>query len=151
MLLMEESTKTILQAKVFDFALSELVLSHRESFEPLWTVDSWVKFLIWNALNCGLSGERESLEMFANSLGDDFSIPMRRIFFERTFIDLGLKLYGDPAEKNILLRSSSQNLEITFENLENALFQAKLVGKVDTNQENWSKVKNGFLIPWKSS
>ncbi len=34
----------------------ELIYSKRDSFKPLWSVDSWVKFLIWAALNCGLSG-----------------------------------------------------------------------------------------------
>ena len=64
---MENAIKTSLQAKVFDFAIAELVLLHRERFKPLWTVESWVKFLIWMALNCGLSGEKESLELFAKA------------------------------------------------------------------------------------
>ena len=81
---MQNANETRLQAKVFDFALAELVLEHRTSFDPLWTVDSWVKFLIWMALNCGLSGEKDSLEFFANALGAPLSSRMRRIFFERT-------------------------------------------------------------------
>ena len=58
-----------LQGTLVDFALMELIRQHRESFQPLWTVDSWAKLLIWLALNCGLSGERDSLEQFAKALG----------------------------------------------------------------------------------
>ena len=43
---MDQSQQTRIQAKVFDFALGELVRAHRDSFQPVWTVDSWVKFLI---------------------------------------------------------------------------------------------------------
>ena len=57
---MDQFQETSLQARVFDFAIAELVFQHRTGFDPLWTVDSWVKFLIWLALNCGLSGERET-------------------------------------------------------------------------------------------
>ena len=64
-----EKRKIFIQSKVFEFAYSELVRSHRDSFQPLWTVDSWVKVLIWLALNCGLSGDRESLEIFSQALG----------------------------------------------------------------------------------
>jgi hypothetical protein len=42
-----------LQAALVDFAIGELVRQHRESFGPLWTVESWAKLLIWLALNCG--------------------------------------------------------------------------------------------------
>ena len=51
---MDQSQQTFIQAKIFDFALIELVQSHRDSFQPLWTVDSWVKFQIWMALNLSL-------------------------------------------------------------------------------------------------
>ena len=81
---MKNTIDSNIQAKMFDFAISELVRNQRETFEPIWTVDSWAKFLIWRALNCGLSGERKSLELFAESLGPQLTIRMRRIFFERT-------------------------------------------------------------------
>ena len=58
---MDDSQAILFQGKLVDFALAELVRQHRDSFQPLWTVDSWAKLLIWMALNCGLSGERESL------------------------------------------------------------------------------------------
>ena len=75
---MKNTNQANIQAKIFDFALSELVRNQRESFEPIWTVDSWVKLLIWLSLNCGFSGERESLEIFANALGAPLTIKMRK-------------------------------------------------------------------------
>ncbi|MEY4298352.1 MAG: hypothetical protein RLZZ423_1531, partial [Cyanobacteriota bacterium] len=48
---------TALQATLVDFALAELVRANRSSFEPLWSVESWAKLLIWLALNCGCSGD----------------------------------------------------------------------------------------------
>ena len=79
---MDKTQQTAIQAKAFDFALTDLVRRHRESFQPLWTVDSWVKFMIWMTLNCGLSGERETLELFAESLGSVLTSRMRKLFFE---------------------------------------------------------------------
>ena len=57
---MEQISRTSIQAKAFEFALIELIYSKRDSFQPLWSVDSWVKFLIWLSLNCGLPGDKES-------------------------------------------------------------------------------------------
>jgi len=57
---MEQISQTSIQAKVFEFALTELIYSKRDSFQPLWSIDSWVKFLIWLSLNCGLSGDKDS-------------------------------------------------------------------------------------------
>ena len=88
---MEQSHQTNIQAKFFDFALVELVHKHRDSFQPLWTVDSWVKFLIWLTLNCGLSGERESIELFVEALGARLTSRMRKVFFERHVDDLALQ------------------------------------------------------------
>ena len=68
---MKNTNQANIQAKIFDFALSELVRNQRDSFEPIWTVDSWVKLLIWLSLNCSMSGDRESLENFADSLGEN--------------------------------------------------------------------------------
>ena len=107
---MEQSQQTYIQAKVFDFALVELVRKHRESFEPLWTLESWVKFLIWLTLNCGLSGERESLHLFAESLGYRLTNRMRRIFFERTVENLSLQLMADPSDEKILIMPISMIL-----------------------------------------
>ena len=44
---MEKSHQTAIQSKLFDFALMELVRNHRDSFQPLWSIDSLVKFKLW--------------------------------------------------------------------------------------------------------
>lgn len=69
-----------LQGTLVDFALLELIRQHRESFQPLWSVDSWAKLMIWLSLNCGLSGERDSLEHFAVALGERITSRLRRTF-----------------------------------------------------------------------
>ena len=47
---MDSADATGLQATLFDFSIAELVRQHRESFQPLWTAESWVKLLIWLSL-----------------------------------------------------------------------------------------------------
>ena len=42
-----------LQGALLHFAVEELVRHQREEFPPLWTRESWAKFLIWVALQCG--------------------------------------------------------------------------------------------------
>ena len=66
---MDSADSTGLQATLFDFAIAELVRQHRESFQPLWSVDSWVKLLIWLSLNCGCSGDEAGMARFVESLG----------------------------------------------------------------------------------
>ncbi|MFM7466172.1 MAG: protein phosphatase [Cyanobium sp.] len=90
------------QATLFDVAIGELVRQHRESFAPLWTVESWAKLLIWLALRCGCATDQASLEGFAAGLGPDLSRRMRRLFFERELEDLNLQLMADPAEGQVL-------------------------------------------------
>lgn len=94
---------TAMQAALFDFAISELVRQHRESFPPLWSVESWAKLMIWLALNCGCAAEPAALEAFAAALGPGLSGRMRRLFFERDLEDLNLRLMADPAEPRVLL------------------------------------------------
>ena len=81
---------TSLQATLFDFAIRELVRQHRQSFEPLWSAESWAKLLIWLSLNCGCSGDEAGLRAFAEALGPALSGRLRRLFFERELHDLGL-------------------------------------------------------------
>jgi len=100
---MEQISRTSIQAKAFEFALLELIYSKRDSFQPLWSVDSWVKFLIWLSLNCGLSGDKESLELFAKAMGSPLTSRMRKIFFERALVDLSLHVMADPAEAQVLI------------------------------------------------
>ena len=92
-----------LQGTLVDFALLELIRQHRESFQPLWTVDSWAKLMIWLSLNCGLSGERDALEHFAAALGERITSRLRRTFFERELADLELQVLADPAEQQVLV------------------------------------------------
>jgi hypothetical protein len=91
-----------LQATLFEFAITELVRQHRDSFPPAWSAESWAKLLIWLALNCGCAADPASLEAFAAALGPALSGRMRRVFFEREFEDLNLQLMADPAEVQAL-------------------------------------------------
>jgi hypothetical protein len=91
-----------LQARLFDFAIGELVRQHRASFPPLWSVESWAKLLIWLALNSGCGADPAALERFAASLGPALSARLRRVFFERELEDLNLRLLADPAEAEAL-------------------------------------------------
>ena len=49
----EAQSNNDLQGALLHFAVQELVRHQREEFEPLWTRESWAKFLIWLALQCG--------------------------------------------------------------------------------------------------
>ena len=148
---MENSNPTDFQSKVFDFALKELVLTHRESFQPLWSVESWAKFLIWVALNCGVSSERESLEFFAESLGGSLTGQMRRLFFERTFQNLALKLIADPADSEILVISIGDSEPPGCDVVLQALDQVALSQKVLCDQSCWKTLEAMIAIPWLSS
>ncbi len=148
---MDDLKAMSLQAKLFDFALVELVIKHRESFEPLWTVDSWVKFLIWVALNCGLSGEKESLEFFAESVGAPLANRMRKLFFERTLESLQLKILADPAESNIFALPTDGRNSVTFEEISEALKKIDLKKHALSDQSSWQFLEAMVLIPWRNA
>ena len=118
---MEQISRTSIQAKAFEFALLELIYSKRDSFQPLWSVDSWVKFLIWLSLNCGLSGDKESLELFAKAMGSPLTRRMRKIFFERVLEDLSLHVMADPAETQVLIMPLSTDKKINNNDVVQAL------------------------------
>ena len=145
----KDDIKTDLQAKVFNFALTELVHNHREAFQPLWTVESWVKFLIWMSLNCGLSGEKESLEQFADALGTSLTIRMRRIFFERTLDNYFLKVLADPAETQVLFMALDSKEFISNEIVLKALEEIGLISKVVSDIKRWQILESVIAIPWK--
>ena len=147
---MEESQQTHIQAKLFDFALMELVRRHRASFLPLWTVDSWVKFLIWMTLNCGLSGERDSIQLFVEALGSRLTSRMRKIFFERSAEGLALQLMADPAESKILVVSLSGDLSVNFDQAEQLLDQEGLLERVELDKRFWQKLDGVIALPWQS-
>ena len=139
-----------LQGTLVDFALLELIRHHRESFQPLWTVDSWAKLMIWLALNCGLSGERDSLEHFAAALGDRITSRLRRTFFERELADLELQVLADPAEQQVLLLSQApQDLSILNpDRLAAALERVGLTRLVVVDRSRWQQLEAVVAIPW---
>ncbi len=148
---MEDSHAILFQGKLVDFALAELVRQHRDSFQPLWTVDSWAKLLIWMALNCGLSGDRESLELFAEALGPKLTGRLRRLFYERTLEDLELQLMADPAEPQVLVIPMAPGVSVTHQQASRALDQVGLLERVDLDRSRWQSLDAVVVIPWKAS
>ena len=147
---MEQISRTSIQAKAFEFALAELIYSKRDSFQPLWSVDSWVKFLIWLSLNCGLSGEKESLELFAKAMGSSLTIRMRKIFFERALDDLSLHLIADPAEAQVLIMPLSLEKRIKNDDVVQALEIVRLSNQVSLDSALWKRHDSIVSIPWKA-
>ena len=148
---MSKAQQTTIQEKLFDFALMELVRTHRSTFQPLWSIDSWVKFLIWLTLNCGLSGDRENLELFADALSADTTRRMRKVFFERNVEKYSLCLMADPADPHVLLMPIDKREEITFEKALKALETVGLIEYVVLNQATWNLHSGIITISWKSA
>ncbi|WP_320675809.1 protein phosphatase [Prochlorococcus sp. MIT 1300] len=148
----QDPTEITIQAKAFDFAIAELVLIHRDRFQPLWTVDSWVKFLIWVSLNCGLSGDRESLETFAKAMGSSLTVRMRKLFFERILEDLQIHILADPADSQVLVMPIQAVTLVTEETTFQALSKVGLIERVAFDRTLWKSHENGLLaIPWNDS
>ena len=145
---MEQISHTSIQAKVFEFALLELIYSKRDSFQPMWSVDSWVKFLIWLSLNCGLSGEKESLELFAKAMGSPLTKRMRKIFFERVLEDLSLHVMADPAEVQVLIMPLFPEKKIKNNDVVQALQMVCLSDKVSLDSSVWERHDSILSIPW---
>ena len=145
-----QPTASQLQGTLVDFALAELIRQHRHSFEPLWTADSWAKLLIWLALNCGLSGERDGLERFAAALGPRLTGRLRRLFFERDLTDLELQVFADPAEQQVLILSLAPQdpSVLAEERLVLALERIGLVDRVTADRERWQQLDALVAIPW---
>ena len=146
---MEQISSTSIQEKVFEFALLELIYTKRDSFQPLWSVDSWVKFLIWLSLNCGLSGEKESLELFAKAMGSPLTSRMRKIFFERALEDLSLHVMADPAEMQVLIMPLEVDRRINDKDVVQALQTIGLSEKVSLSSAGWERHDTIVSIPWK--
>ena len=146
---MEQISSSSIQAKVFEFALLELIYTKRDSFQPLWSVDSWVKFLIWLSLNCGLSGEKESLELFAKAMGSPLTSRMRKIFFERALEDLSLHVMADPAEMQVLIMPLKVDRRINDKDVVQALQTIGLSEKVSLSSAGWERHDTIVSIPWK--
>ena len=139
-----------LQGTLVDFALQELIRQNRESFQPLWTVDSWAKLMIWLSLNCGLSGDRDSLEHFAAALGERFTSRLRRTFFERELVDLELQVLADPAEQQVLLLSQAPQdpAVLNRDRVSAALDRVGLNGRVVADRSRWQQLEAVVAIPW---
>ena len=140
---------TRIQATLFDFAIAELVRQHRDSFQPLWTSESWAKLLIWLALNCGCSGEREGLEAFATSLGPVITARMRRLFFERELDDLALQVMADPAEQQVLVLPMGPTVgAMDPKAVAPALERVGLVDRITADSSAWQQLDAVVAIPW---
>ena len=141
-----------LQGTLVDFALLELIRQHRESFQPLWTVDSWAKLMIWLSLNCGVSGERDTLEYFAAALGERITSRLRRTFFERELADLELQVLADPAEHQVLLLSQAPEdpAVLNPDRLSTALERVGLTARVPADRSRWQRLEGVVAIPWES-
>jgi hypothetical protein len=137
-----------LQATLFDFAISELVRQHRESFQPLWSAESWAKLLIWLALNCGCSGDRDSLEAYAEALGPGLTGRMRRVFFERELEDLELRVLADPAEPQVLVLPLGLAGPPDHGRVVVALERLGLLARVAAEPQRWQQLEAALALPW---
>jgi hypothetical protein len=138
-----------LQATLVDFALAELVRAHRQSFQPLWTAESWAKLLIWLALNCGCSGDEASLKTFAEALGAVQTGRLRRLFFERELDQLELRLLADPAEPQVLVLPLGPAAEVlSTERINQALQQVQLSAQLPADPGRWQRLEAAVAIPW---
>ena len=139
---------TRLQATLFDFAIAELVRQHRESFQPLWSAESWAKLMIWLALNCGCSSDEAGLKAFAEALPPVISGRMRRVFFERELEDLELQLMADPAEQQVLVLPIGSAAVLEEQSrITTALERVSLSGQV-AGPERWQRLDALVAIPW---
>ena len=149
---MDTAETTGLQATLFDFAIAELVRQHRSSFQPLWSVDSWVKLLIWLSLNCGSSGDDEGMTRFVDALGPTLTSRMRRVFFERELGDLELQVLADPAEQQVLVLPQGPAEEVLdFDRIARALERVGLSERLPVERERWQRLDSLVAIPWLES
>ena len=112
-------------------------------------MDSWVKFLIWLSLNCGLSGDKESLELFAQAMGSPLTTRMRKIFFERALEDLSLHVIADPAEGQVLIIPIAVDKKINNNDVAQALQTIGLSEQVSLSSATWERHDSIVSIPWK--
>ncbi|MEC7392320.1 MAG: protein phosphatase [Cyanobacteriota bacterium] len=144
---MDSADATGLQATLFDFAIGELVRQHRESFQPLWTVDSWVKLLIWLSLNCGCAGDEAGMARFVEALGPTVTARMRRVFFERELEDLDLQVMADPAEQQVLVLPMGPGVPLDLERASSVIERVQLTGQVVADRSRWQALDAVVAIP----
>ena len=143
---MDSADATGLQATLFDFAIAELVRQHRQSFEPVWSLDSWVKLLIWLSLNCGCQGDEDGMKRFAEALGPTLTNRMRRVFFARELEDLELTLMADPAEKQVLVLPMGPGVPLDLEKAATAIERVRLGDHV-ADPSRWQQMDAVIAIP----
>ena len=144
---MDSAEATGLQATLFDFAIAELVRQHRESFQPLWTVDSWVKLLIWLSLNCGCSGDETGMSRFVEALGPTVTTRMRRVFFERELEDLDLQVMADPAEQQVLVLPMGPGIPLDLDRAAAVIERVQLQDQVVADRGRWQALDAVVAIP----
>ena len=144
---MDSAEATGLQATLFDFAIAELVRQHRESFQPLWTVDSWVKLLIWLSLNCGCSGDETGMSRFVEALGPTVTTRMRRVFFERELEDLDLQVMADPAEQQVLVLPMGPGVPLDLDRAAAVIERVQLQDQVVADRGRWQALDAVVAIP----
>ena len=144
---MDSADSTGLQATLFDFAIAELVRQHRESFQPLWSLDSWVKLLIWLSLNCGCSGDEAGMTRFVEALGSTVTTRMRRVFFERELEDLDLQVMADPAEQQVLVLPMGPGVTLDLERAASVIERVQLTGQVVADRSRWQLLDAVVAIP----
>ena len=143
-----------LQATLVDFALAELVRQQRQSFQPLWTRESWAKLLIWLALNCGCGTDTASLEAFAAAIGPSQMARLRRQFFERQLEDLNLMILADPAEQQVLVWPLGPAIgadaahDLAFDRVAAALERVGLLDQVTADRGRWQSLEALVAVPW---
>ena len=143
---MDSAAATGLQATLFDFAITELVRQHRQSFEPLWTLDSWVKLMIWLSLNCGCSGDEDGMKGFAEAVGPTVTNRMRRVFYERELEDLDLKLMADPADQQVLVLPMGPGVPLDCERAALVIDRVGLLDRV-VDPAQWQQLDGVVAIP----
>ena len=144
---MDSADSTGLQATLFDFAIAELVRQHRESFQPLWSVDSWVKLLIWLSLNCGSTGDEAGMARFVDALGPTLTNRMRRVFFERELEDLDLQVMADPAEQQVLVLPMGPGISLDLDRAASVIERVQLTDHVVMDRSRWQLLDAVVAIP----
>ena len=147
----EAQSNNDLQGALLHFAVEELVRHQREEFPPLWTRESWAKFLIWLALQCGAGVQQQELEAFAHALGPVLTGRLRRLFFERELGDLDLKVMADPAEAHVLVMPLGPARQLPEAEVQAALVQAKLHEFVQAEPSSWQQLDALVAIPWRAA
>ena len=148
---MGTSSAQDLQGALLHFAVEELVRRERQAFEPLWTRESWAKFLIWLSLQCGAGVSHDELEAFAHALGPVLTGRLRRLFFERELGDLDLKLMADPAEDQVLVMPLGPPRALPEAEVLAALEHVQLKPLVLMDASRWQQLEALVAIPWQPS